>query len=142
MLALYAQSRRSGRAMEWSKLHEVAVLSVSRACGFAGLAIFCFMIGMAGYPLIALKTGAVGLMLTAAILVVKAQLSPRKPYNHTELWVLLEPAERPDRRFAQQLIGLTLRDVFLRFAGYFAMAGLVCFAVAMAVQLLTFLLDG
>jgi hypothetical protein len=121
--------------MEWSRLAEVATLSVSRACGFALLAIFCFMIGMAGYPLIALKTGAVGLMLTAAVLAMKAQLSPNKPYKRTEVWQMLDPSERPDTRFAQQLIGLTLRDVFLRFAGYFAMAGLACFAVAVAVQI-------
>jgi len=128
--------------MDWARLNDMAYLSVSRACGFACLAIFCFMIGMAGYPLVALKSGAVFMMLSAGVLAVKAQRSPIKPYKHTELWVLLAPEERPDPRFAQQLIGLTLRDVFLRFAGYFAQAGLVCFAVAMAVQLLTFLLDG
>jgi hypothetical protein len=128
--------------MDWARLNDMAYLSVSRACGFACLAIFCFMIGMAGYPLVALKSGAVFMMLSAGVLAVKAQRSPIKPYKHTELWVLLAPEERPDPRFAQQLIGLTLRDVFLRFSGYFALAGLVCFAVAMAVQLLTFLLDG
>ena len=128
--------------MDWARLNDMAYLSVSRACGFACLAIFCFMIGMAGYPLVALKSGAVFMMLSAGVLAVKAQRSSIKPYKHTELWVLLAPEERPDPRFAQQLIGLTLRDVFLRFAGYFAMAGLICFAVAMAVQLLTFLLDG
>jgi hypothetical protein len=128
--------------MDWARLNDMAYLSVSRACGFACLAIFCFMIGMAGYPLVALKSGAVFMMLSAGVLAVKAQRSPIKPYKHTELWVLLSPEERPDPRFAQQLIGLTLRDVFLRFSGYFALAGLVCFAVAMAVQLLTFLLDG
>lgn len=128
--------------MDWARLNDMAYLSVSRASGFACLAIFCFMIGMAGYPLVALKSGAVFMMLSAGVLAVKAQRSPMKPYKHTKLWVLLAPEERPDPRFAQQLIGLTLRDVFLRFAGYFAMAGLVCFAVAMAVQLLTFLLDG
>lgn len=122
--------------MEWSRLNDMAYLSVSRASGFAVLAIFCFMIGMAGYPLIALKTGAIGMMLSAAVLALKAQMSPRRYYKRTELWVLLAPEERPDPRFAQQLIGFTLRDVFFRFAGYFAMAGFVCFALAMAVQLI------
>ncbi len=121
--------------MDWSRLNDMAYLSVSRACGFACLAIFCFMIGMAGYPLVALKSGAVFMMLSAGVLAVKAQRSPRKPYKHTELWVLLAPEERPDPRFAQQVIGLALRDIFFRFAGYFALAGLCCFAVAMAVQL-------
>jgi hypothetical protein len=114
----------------------MAYLSVSRASGFACLAIFCFMIGMAGYPLVALKSGAVFMMLSAGVLAVKAQRSPAKPYKRTELWVLLEPNERPDPRFAQQVIGVALRDMFFRFSGYFAMAGLCCFAVAMAVQLI------
>ncbi|NJN00577.1 MAG: hypothetical protein HC793_02880 [Aquincola sp.] len=42
--------------MDWSKLNDLANLSVSRACGFAALGIACFMIGLAGFPLIALKT--------------------------------------------------------------------------------------
>lgn len=121
--------------MQWSRINDMAYLSVLRACAFAGLAIFCFMIGMAGYPLIALKTGAIGMMLSAAVLAWKAQRSPRRYYKRTELWVLLAPEDRPDPRFAQQLIGFTLRDVFFRFAGYFALAGFSCFALAMAVQL-------
>jgi hypothetical protein len=122
--------------MDWSRLNDMAYLSVSRACGFACLAIFCFMIGMAGYPLVALKSGAVFMMLSAGVLAVKAQRSPLKYYKRTELWVLLAPEERPDPRFAQQVIGLTLRDIFFRFAGYFALAGFVCFAAAMMVQLI------
>ena len=121
--------------MNWSRLNDMAYLSVSRACGFAGLAIFCFMIGMAGFPLIALKTGAIGMMLSAAVLAFKAQTSPKRYYKRTELWVLLAPDERPDPRFAQQLIGFTLRDIFFRFAGYFALAGFSLFAMAMALQL-------
>jgi hypothetical protein len=121
--------------MDWSRLNDMAYLSVSRACGFACLAIFCFMIGMAGYPLIALKSGAVFMMLSAGVLAIKAQRSPIKHYKRTELWVLLAPEERPDPRFAQQVIGLALRDIFFRFAGYFALAGFVCFAAAMFVQL-------
>lgn len=123
--------------MEWARLNHVATVSVARACGFAGLAIFCFMIGMAGYPVISLKTGAVGMMLCAAVLVLKAQLSTRKYYKRTELWLLLEPAERPDTRFAQQLISTTLREVFLRFARYFAVGGFACFALAMLLQIIS-----
>jgi hypothetical protein len=122
--------------MDPTRIHDMATLAVARACGFAGLAIFCFMIGMAGYPVIALKTGAVGLMLCAAVLLIKAQLSERTPYKRTELWLLLEPAERPDTRFAQQLIGSAMREVYLRFARYFAVAGFGCFAVAVLLQLL------
>lgn len=122
--------------MNWSRLNELALLSVSRACAFACLAIFCFMIGMAGYPLVALKSGAVLMMFSSAVLVIKAQRSPVKPYRRTELWVLLAPEERPSTRFAQQIISATLREMFLKFAGYFAFGAFCCFAVAMALQLL------
>ncbi|NJN00576.1 MAG: hypothetical protein HC793_02875 [Aquincola sp.] len=60
------------------------------------------------------------MMLSAGILAIKAQLSPVRSYKRTELWVLLAPEERPDNRFAQQVIGVALRDVYLRFTGYFA----------------------
>ena len=122
--------------MDWSRVNDMAYLSVSRACGFAGLGIVCFMVGMAGYPPVALKSGAIFMMLSAGVLAIKAQRSPLKPYKRTELWVLLEPQERPDPRFAQQVIGLTLRDIFFRFSGFFALAGFCCFAVAMALQLI------
>jgi hypothetical protein len=122
--------------MDRTRLYHMANLAVARACGFASLAIFCFMIGTAGYPVISLKTGAVGMMLCAAVLLIKAELSERKPYKRTELWLLLEPSERPDTRFAQQLIGDAMREVYLRFTRYFALAGFGCFAVSVLLQLL------
>jgi hypothetical protein len=121
--------------MHGSRLDELALLSVSRACGFAGLAIFCFMIGLAGYPVIALNSGAVLMMLSAAVLAIKAEMSPTRPYKRTELWVILQPYERPSDRFAQQVIGNTLRGIYLRFAVHFARGGLFCFALALALQL-------
>jgi len=123
--------------MDPTRIYDMATLAVARACGFAGLAIFCFMIGTAGYPVIALKSGAVGMMLCAAVLLIKAQLSERKPYKRTELWLLLEPNERPDTRFAQQLIGSAMREVYLRFTRYFAVGGFACFALAMLLQIIS-----
>ncbi len=122
--------------MDWSRLNDLAMLSVSRACGFAGLGIFCFMVGMAGYPLVALKSGAVLLMFSAGVLVIKGQRSPVRSYKRTELWILLQPQERPHARFAQQIIGQTLRDIYLRFARYFATAGFACFGAAMVLELI------
>lgn len=121
--------------MHGSRLDELALLSVSRACGFAGLGIFCFMIGLAGYPVVALNSGAVLMMLSAAVLVIKAEISPTRPYKRTELWIILEPDERPSDRFAQQVIGSALRVVYMRFALYFARGGVLCFLLALALQL-------
>jgi hypothetical protein len=113
--------------MSPSRVSELALLSVSRGCGFAGLAIICFMIGLAGYPRVALESGAVLMMATAAVLLVKAERSEQHSYKRTELWILLAPEERPRAEFAQQIIGRTLRAVYRRFALYFAVGGALCF---------------
>lgn len=113
--------------MDPSRVRELALLSVSRGCGFAGLAIICFMVGLAGYPEVAMGSGAVLMMATAAVLAVKADLSVQRPYQRTELWILLSPEERPRAEFAQQLIGRCLYEVYRRFALYFAVGGVLCF---------------
>lgn len=112
-----------------------AMTSVGRACGFAVLAIFLLMAGLAGFPVIALKTGAAALMLVAAVLAAKAAWSPNKPYKRTELWMLLEPHERPQPEIAQTVIGNVLREAFARFALYFAFAALIVFVLATFAQL-------
>lgn len=111
-------------------LEDYALISIGRACGFAVLAIVLLMAGLAGFPVIALKTGAGALMLVAAILTAKAARSPHKPYKRTELWLLLEPHQRPQREVAQLVIGNVLRETFARFAFVFALSALVVFALA------------
>ena len=113
--------------MDPARVRELALLSVSRGCGFAGLAIICFMVGLAGYPEVAMESGAFLMMATAATLVVKADQAVARPYQRTELWILLAPEERPRADYAQQLIGRTLREVYRRFASYFWLGGVLCF---------------
>jgi hypothetical protein len=127
--------------MELSRLSELANVSVARGSAFGLFAIFCLMIGLAGYPLIALKTGAVCMMFGAAVLMLKAELSRRRPYKRTELWVLLNPSERPPAPIAQQVIAGALRTTFQRYAVYYAYAGAVCFVTAAVLQFLSVLLD-
>ncbi|MDP3255795.1 MAG: hypothetical protein Q8S58_12070 [Bosea sp. (in: a-proteobacteria)] len=117
--------------MDPARVRELALLSVSRGCGFAGLAIICFMIGLAGYPDVAMQTGAILMMATAAVLVVKADVAVRRPYKRTELWVLLPPSERPRAEFAQQLIGGALREIYRRFAVTFFVGGTLCFLASL-----------
>ena len=81
--------------MDPARVRELALLSVSRGCGFAGLAIICFMVGLAGYPEVAMESGAFLMMATAATLVVKADHAVARPYQRTELWILLAHEERP-----------------------------------------------
>ena len=110
-----------------SRLRELALLSVSRGCGFAGLAIICFMVGLAGYPRVALESAAILMMAAAAMLAVKADLSISRPYKRTELWILLPPWERPRPEFAQQVVGRTLREIYRRFAVCYGVGGALCF---------------
>lgn len=116
--------------VEW-----LAMVSVARACAFAGLAIFCFMIGLVGYLVVALKTGATLSLAVAACLTELARRAPRRRYQRTEVWLMLEATERPRSEVAQQVIGRALRAAFLRFAGHFALIGAVLFLFAMVVQL-------
>ncbi|OYW67004.1 MAG: hypothetical protein B7Z40_09130 [Bosea sp. 12-68-7] len=113
--------------MDPARVRELALLSVSRGCGFAGLAIICFMVGLAGYPRVAMESGAILMMATAALLLLKGDASTSKPYKRTELWILLSEEERPRADYAQQLIGRTLQQVYRRFAVYFGAGGVLCF---------------
>ena len=97
-------------------VEQAAVQSVARGVGFGALAIGLVVVGLAGYPLLALRSGAALTLLMWAILRLKALRAPRRPYKRTEVWLLLEP--RPDwpAEIAQRLIGGTLQRTLERFA--------------------------
>jgi len=98
------------------KLEALAELSVARGCGFAAIGILTLMVGLSYQMSLALKAGGImGLGLTA-ILVARAIAAPRTPYKRTEVWIMLDPAERPGAAIAQMLIGRTLRHTYLRYA--------------------------
>jgi hypothetical protein len=119
-------------AMEVHRLWELAHHSVARGSGFALLAIFCTMIGLAGFPAVALKTGGVCLMLGAGVLALKASRSDLTPYKRTELWLLLEPHERPSGSMAQTVIARARRDAFVRYALLFVYGGSACLLLGVA----------
>lgn len=98
------------------QIERAANLSVLRAIGFATLAIICGCAGLAAYPLAALRLAAGSTLLMAAILELKAQQAPLRPYKRTELWLLLEPRPQLPPAVAQQLIGAALERVFRRYA--------------------------
>ena len=97
-------------------IEKVARLSVSRACGFAGLATLVFIVGMSSDMVLALKTGGVLALLTCLVLLLKALRARRQPYASTEVWIMLRPAERPQSAIAQQIIGTVMRETYLYFA--------------------------
>lgn len=91
-------------------------MSVARGCGFAALGIFTFMIGLMGDPRLAFQTGGILTLVTCLVLLGRALRAPHRPYKRTEVWLMLDPDDRPRGDTAQQLIGVALRDVYLRFA--------------------------
>lgn len=116
------------------RIEELAELSVARGCGFVMIAIATSMVGLSFDPHQCLNTGGVLSLLTALLLAFRAQRAYAKPYQTTELWLLLAPADRPPQPIAQRLISRALRDAYRRFAIYFARgaAGLLTLNLAIS----------
>lgn len=113
------------------RLRTLAEISTARACGFAGLATFCLMVGLSGSPQAALKAGGYCALLVVAVLLMLAQQAPLRPYKRTEIWLMLDQAERPPEAYAQMLFAQVRRETFLRFAGYHALAAAALLGTAM-----------
>lgn len=118
-------------------IENAAMLSVTRGCGFAALAVFCFMFGFAFDFALSFKVGGVLMLATCGVLMLKAQQAPTRPYRRTETWIMLPKDKRPVAATAQTLIGGVLRGVFLRFA--VGTAGIAVVFLAIAVFLMLFL---
>ena len=110
-----------------------AQISIARGAGFALLAIFCTMVGLSGEPALALKTGGSLCLLASAVLGLKAQLSPKRSYKRTEVWLMLNADQRPPAPVAQRVIGTALQDAFRLFAIYYAKAAVVLLILGLVV---------
>jgi hypothetical protein len=104
------------RVAPTNNLEQIANFTVARGCGFALLAIPTLMIGPSGDFTLALKAGGYLCLIMCSILVLMALRAPAAHYKGTELWLLLEPGERPQPAVAQQVIGEVLREVYLTFS--------------------------
>jgi hypothetical protein len=104
------------------RIEQTAHVSVARACGFAALAILTFMAGLSGDMVVSLKAGGILCLLTSTVLLFKAWYAARRPYKHTEVWLMLAPQDRPNSAIAQQIISTVLRETFLYFALHAALA--------------------
>jgi hypothetical protein len=116
-------------------IERVAYLSVGRACGFGGLAIVCFMVGLSYDPQLAARTGGFFSLVMTVILLLMAAKAPTRPYKRTETWLMLSEAERPAAHVAQAAIGSILREVYLWYARSTALvtAALMIAAIVLSV---------
>ncbi len=97
-------------------IERVAYLSVGRACGFGGLAIVCFMVGLSFDPHLAARSGSLLSLLMTGILLLRGFTAPGRPYKRTETWLMLAESERPPAHIAQATIGSVLREAYLWYA--------------------------
>lgn len=120
------------------QLRRAAFLSIGRACGFAGFAVLCVMVGLSYDPLLAARTGGVLTTLTMAVLIFKSRQALYQDYRKTEAWLILEKKDAPPEAYAQWASATVLRDAYLWFAQYAAAVTIVLWATALVLSLLSY----
>lgn len=123
-------------AIAMQKVEELALISVSRAVGFAALAIGTMMIGLSSDLLNCLKAGGILTLLTSFILLLKGLRAPQRDYRKTEVWIMLNPNDRPHAAVAQGMIGEVLKRTYLTFAFHLATVSGGLLLLAMTLSLM------
>lgn len=119
----------------YDRIRELAAVSIGRACLFGVLAIATFMFGLTAWPGIAMRSGAIMFLVTAAILMLKAVQAPTRNYRRTEVWLLLgKQHDLPEPR-AQAIFGEVLRSTYIRFARMAMAASVVLWVIDAGIRL-------
>ncbi len=113
-------------------IENAAHVSIGRACGFAGLGIFCVMFGLSYEPDLAARAGGTLSLVVALILAFRAWTARTRPYKNTELWIIIDKDKRPPGEIAQQVVGEALREAYLWFAESAALIAFVLLVSALA----------
>lgn len=111
--------------MTYDDIRRYAELSVRRGCGFALLAIVTAMVGFSSEPWIAVRTGAIFVLIAAVVLFWRGRAARARNYRHTEVWLMIEDAPALPRDRLQDMIGGALADTYFahaRLAAYMALA--------------------
>jgi hypothetical protein len=98
------------------RVNALALLSVGRAVGFAALGIGTFMLGLSADLLTCLRAGGILTLITSLTLLMRGLQAPRRNYKRTEVWIMMDPEERPNAAIAQDIIGDALKRTYLNFA--------------------------
>lgn len=117
-------------------LERLAYLSVGRGVGFACIVVVMFFLAMVEDLANALRAAGFLGLLIAMVLLLKARLAPGRPYKRTELWLMLNPCDRPEPAIAQRLISTALREAYC----YFALQAAIFSALALGAATLHALL--
>lgn len=112
-------------------MRRIAFETVARACGFASLGIFCFMVGLSFAPLIAFQAGGTLTTMMALVLILKAYEARTKDHRRTEMWLYLPEESRPPKDYAQWASATVLRETYLQFAQWTAAIAIVMWVLAL-----------
>ena len=113
------------------EMRRVALETVTRACLFASLAIFCVMVGMSFMPKLAFQAGGFLTSLMSLVLILKAHYANTKPYRRTEMWLYLAEENRPPEAYAQWASSTVLHDTYLQFANWTALTSIAMWLLAL-----------
>jgi hypothetical protein len=118
------------------EIESAAEISIGRAVGFGALAIGTVVLGLIFEPALAFKVGGALTLLMAAVLQLKAQQAPSKPYRSTELWLILDKRlGLPDDQ-AQRIVGTVLHATYRRYAKVSLATAFGMWLLGLAFQLL------
>ena len=119
--------------MTYDDIRRYAELSVRRGCGFALMAVVTAMVGFSSVPSIAVRAGAVFVLIAAVVLFWKGWTARTRNYRHTEVWLMIEDAPALPRDRLQILIGGALADAYFSHARVAAYVALAMCAIGFAV---------
>lgn len=117
------------------QIQHLAMVSVARACGFAGLGIMTVMIGLCYDPYLCAKSGAILVSLLAVVLHYRAMRAHRLDYRHSEVWIMLDADDMPPKAYAARLVRSAYHAAFIRFGGYAMTIALLLWAIAFVLWL-------
>ncbi len=98
----------------YETIERLTLISISRGVGFAALAVLCLMVGFAADFVNVLRAGGIGSLLITIVLYFKAQNTSPERYKRTEVWIMLDPRERPPEDVAPRMVAEARRTILLR----------------------------
>lgn len=121
---------------EFQRIRACARHSIGRGFLFALLAIVTAVAGMIGWPVSAMRMGALLCMIMTVVLVLRARRAPNRPYKRTETWILLDRRHGLPETRAQAAISGILAETYWRFAEMSAALALALWVAAFVFSLL------
>jgi hypothetical protein len=100
----------------YETIERLTLISIARGVGFAALGVLCLMVGFASDFVNVLRSGGIGSLLITIVLYLKAQNTSLQNYKRTEVWIMLDPHERPPEDVAPRMVVEARRAVLLRWS--------------------------